>query len=126
MQKAEDKVSELGVPITHEDLDYIEHRVYHDYVGTVDNDIRDPAHTEGSFDKAWLPYEQDMSQYPEVFRQYQENYDRFEKVKHRFETEKPGVEQGESPFTRKTPKDMSPWEKRYDDIMPKYSGTLCQ
>jgi len=35
-------------------------------------------------------------------------------------------EQGESPFTRKLPKDLSPWEKRYDDLMPKYTGTSSQ
>jgi hypothetical protein len=81
MQKAQDKVAEYGVPLTHDDLDYIEHRVYHDYVGTVDYDIRDPNHTAGEGEKAWLPYEQDMTQYPEVFRQYQENYARFEQVK---------------------------------------------
>lgn len=57
VQKAEDKVAEYGLPTTHDDLDYIEHRVYHDYVGTVDYDIRDPNHSEGSFDKAWIPYE---------------------------------------------------------------------
>lgn len=79
--KAQDKVQEYGVPMTHDDLDYIEHRVYHDYVGTVDYDIRDPQHSADSHDKTWLPYEQDMSQYPEVFRQYQENYKRFEEVK---------------------------------------------
>lgn len=126
MQKAQDKVAEYGVPLTHDDLDYIEHRVYHDYVGTVDYDIRDPNHTEGEGSKAWLPYEQDLTQYPEVFRQYQENYARFEQVKQRFENEDPMVEQGENPFSRRMPKDMSPWEKRYDDLMPKYTGTLCQ
>lgn len=57
---------------------------------------------------------------------YQENYDRFEKIKKKFETEEELKEQGESPFKRKLPKDMSPWEKRYDDLMPKYTGTLCQ
>ena len=35
-------------------------------------------------------------------------------------------EQAEGPFTRRLPKDMSPWEKRYDDLMPKYTGTSCQ
>ena len=45
------------MPLTHEDFEYIEHRVYHDYVGTVDYDIQDPNHSEGSFDKAWIPYE---------------------------------------------------------------------
>ena len=67
-QKAADKIAEYGMPTTHDDMEYIEHRVYHDYVGTVDYDIRDPAHSEGSQDKGWLPYEQDMTQYPEVFR----------------------------------------------------------
>lgn len=50
-------MAEYGLPTTHDDLDYIEHRVYHDYVGTVDYDIKDPAHSEGSHEKAWLPYE---------------------------------------------------------------------
>ena len=61
VQKATDRVAEYGVPVTHDDLDYIEHRVYHDYVGTVDYDIRDHQHSEGSHDRAWLPYEQDMT-----------------------------------------------------------------
>jgi len=52
-----DKLGDVGMPVTHEDLDYIEHRVYHDYVGTVDYDIRDPSHEPGSYDKAWIPYE---------------------------------------------------------------------
>lgn len=125
-QKLLDKLGEIGMPTTHEDFDYIEHRVYHDYVGTVDYDIRDPAHSEGSFNKAWIPYEQDMTHYPEVFKQYQENYDRYEKVKRRFETEEPYQEQGDSPFTRRIPKDLSPWEKKYDDLMPRYTGTSSQ
>lgn len=73
------------MPVTHEDFDYIEHRVYHDYVGTVDYDMNDPNHAEGSFDKAWIPYEQEMTHYPEVFKMYSENYDKFDKVKKRFE-----------------------------------------
>lgn len=77
------------MPVTHDDLDYIEHRVYHDYVGTVDYNMQDPNHTEGSFDKAWIPYEQELTHYPEVFKVYQENYAKYEKVKQRFENEKP-------------------------------------
>ena len=95
-------------------------------MGTVDYDIRDPSHSEGSFDKAWVPYEQDLTHYPEVFKVYQENYDRYDKVKKRFETEEPLVEQGESPFTRRMPKDMSPWEKKYEDFMPRFTGTSSQ
>ena len=124
--KAEDKLAEFGLPQTHEDLDYIEHRVYHDYVGTVDYDIPDPNHSYGSETKTWIPYEQDLTHYPEVFHQYQENYKRWDEVKTKFENEPRLKEQGESPFTRKLPKDMSPWEAKYDMIMPKYNGSLCQ
>ena len=52
-----DLLGDVGMPVTHDDLDYIEHRIYHDYVGTVDYDLKDPNHSEGSFDKAWIPYE---------------------------------------------------------------------
>lgn len=45
-----------------------------------------------------------------------------EKIKN----ENPLVEQGEGMFVRKEAKDMSPWEKKYEDIMPRYTGTLCQ
>jgi hypothetical protein len=61
-----------------------------------------------------------------VFRQYNENYKAYDKVKERFETEDQMAEQGADPFTRKLPKDMSPWEKKYDDLMPRYTGTSCQ
>ena len=114
------------MPLTHEDFDYIEHRIYHDYVGTVDFDIKDQAHEEGSDSKAWVPYEQEMTHYPEVFKMYSENYAKHDRIKKRFETEEPLVEQAESPFTRRLPKDMAPWEKKYEDIMPKYTGTSSQ
>ena len=45
------------MPVTHDDMDYIEHRIYHDYVGTVDYDIRDYNHDPDSFEKEWVPYE---------------------------------------------------------------------
>jgi hypothetical protein len=57
---------------------------------------------------------------------YAENYKNHEKLKKRFENDEPLVEQPESPFTRKLPKDMSPWTKKYDDIMPRYTGTSSQ
>lgn len=31
-----DMLGEVGMPMTHEDMEYIEHRIYHDYVGAVD------------------------------------------------------------------------------------------
>lgn len=86
------------MPITHDDLEYIEHRVYHDYVGTVDFDLKDPNHSENSIDRSWTPYEQDLTQYPEVFKKYQENYERYDKVKARFESEDLLEDQGTSPF----------------------------
>lgn len=56
-------------------------------MGTVDYDMRDPNHTEGSFSKAWIPYEHDLTQYPEVFHKYQENYRLMDDLKQRFENE---------------------------------------
>lgn len=48
-----------------------------------------------------------------------------DKLKERFENEELYLEQGESPFTRKMPKDLSPWEQKYD-VTPKFTGTVCQ
>lgn len=60
-QDPEDKLIDLlgdvGMPVTHDDFDYIEHRVYHDYVGTVDFDLKDASHEPDTFNKAWVPYE---------------------------------------------------------------------
>ena len=114
------------MPMTHDDLEYIEHRVYHDYVGTVDYDLRDPGHSEDSFTRSWTPYEQDLSQYPEVFKKFQENYSKYDEVKEKFENEDPMEEQGEAAFTRRAPKDMSPWESKYDTMLPRYTGNSCQ
>ena len=52
-----DELTEMGMPMTHDDLDYIEHRVYHDYVGTVDYGIEDPNTKEQSLSRSWIPYE---------------------------------------------------------------------
>jgi len=75
-----DKLGELGFPVTQDDMEYIEHRIYHDYVGSADFAMKDHAHEANSFDKKWTPYEQDLSNYPEVFRQYQENYAAHDRV----------------------------------------------
>ena len=56
-EKLIDLIGQAGMPVTHEDFDYIEQRIYHDYVGTVDHDIEDENHKEGNFDKNWVPYE---------------------------------------------------------------------
>ena len=125
-EKINDTLYEMGMPTTHEDLEYIEHRVYHDYVGTVDFDLKDPNFKENAMDRSWTPYEQDLTQYPEVFKKYQENYERYDKVKERFENEDPLSEAPEGAFKKRLPKDMSPWETKYDTVMPRYTGTSCQ
>jgi hypothetical protein len=61
-----------------------------------------------------------------VFKKYQENWSKYDKVKERFEKEDPLEDQAESPFARRLPKNMSPWEKKYDTTMPRYTGTSCQ
>jgi hypothetical protein len=114
------------MPATHEDLEYVEHRVYHDYVSTVEYDFESPIHEENSFDRNWVPYEQDLSQYPEVFKKYQENYALYDKVRERFDNEDPMAEQGPGKFERTLPKDMAPWETKFDTMLPRYTGTTCQ
>jgi len=126
-EKFVDYLGEAGFPQTHEDMEYIEHRIYHDYVGTVDFNMRDMNHQAGEHEKKWTPYEQDLSKYPEVFRkQYSENFEAHDRVNEKFSKEDPMEEAGPNIFRKEVPKDMSPWEKKYDDIMPRYTGTLCQ
>lgn len=56
--KALEYLQSAGMPSTHEDMEYIEHRIYHDYVGTVDYDMKDPNHAPGAGPKrTWTPYE---------------------------------------------------------------------
>ena len=121
-----DKLGEIGMPKTHEDFEYIEHRIYHDYVASADFDMQDPNHAPGEMRKTWTPYEQDLSHYPEIFHKYQENYAKYDELKVKTEAENPLEEQGDEIFTREIPRDMSPWEKKYDDLMPRYTGTSCQ
>jgi hypothetical protein len=45
------------MPTTHDDLEYIEHRVYHDYVGTVDYGLKDSNMTPDGHMRSWVPYE---------------------------------------------------------------------
>lgn len=125
-EKVEEALFEYGMPQTHDDLEYIEHRVYHDYMSTVDYDFEAPIYQHGSFDKSCAPYEQDLSQYPEVFKKYQENYELYDKVKTRFETEDPFAEQADNKTAKKLPRDMAPWESKFDTMLPRYTGTTAQ
>ena len=45
------------MPVTHDDFDYIEHRIYHDYVAAIDFDMKDPNHQRGVYSKKYTPYE---------------------------------------------------------------------
>lgn len=56
-EKIQMKLFELGMPQTAADLEYIEHRVYHDYVGTVDYGLKDPSLQEDAPARSWTPYE---------------------------------------------------------------------
>jgi len=67
-----------------------------------------------------------LSEYPEIFKKYQENYKKYDEVKERFETEDPDEGQGEGMFVRREPKNMTPWEAKYDMLMPRYKGTSSQ
>lgn len=107
-------------------MEYIEHRTYQEYVGTVDFDIKDTNHSKYDKYKTWMPYEQDYTHYPEIFKKYGENYKGYEELKSRFENEKPFQEWGDDPKTPRKPRDMSPWEKREADLLPRFNGSSCQ
>jgi hypothetical protein len=86
--------------------------------------VQDPAWEKDSHIKTYSPYEQDMTNYPEIYKIYGQNYDRYERAKKKFyEEDEAVIKQGEDLFTREKPKDMSPWEKKYDMLMPKFTGT---
>uniref|UniRef100_A0A7S3CMX5 Uncharacterized protein n=1 Tax=Strombidium rassoulzadegani TaxID=1082188 RepID=A0A7S3CMX5_9SPIT len=117
---------EMGMPQTHEDLEYIEHRVYHDYVASIDYDMKNPIFSGDAKKERSTPYEQDLSQYPEVLKRYQENYDKYEKVKERFEKEDLLADGGDNKFKKTLPRDMSPWESKYDTVLPRFTGQSSQ
>ena len=56
--KIHKKLSEFGMPRTHEDLEYIENRVYHDYVSRIDFEhVQNPQFEEDANNRNWAPYE---------------------------------------------------------------------
>jgi hypothetical protein len=52
-----DALGEVGMPVTHDDMEHIEHRIYHDYVGSADFQMHDNNHSPDAFSKKWTPYE---------------------------------------------------------------------
>ena len=89
VDKMIDKLGEIGMPTTHEDFEYIEHRIYHDYVASADFEVTVDNHEAGERFKTWTPYEHDLSHYPEVFHKYQENYAKYDQVKEQTAAENP-------------------------------------
>lgn len=127
MDKVEEYLYNAGLPGHHpEDKEYLEHRCYNETTSGIEYDVILEQHKEGSLHKSWTPYEQDMSYYPEVFKKYAENHEAWDKAKKKFDTEDPLEEQADHAFKRKVPKNQDPWEKKYDDFMPRYTGTLWQ
>lgn len=125
VNKVLDKISDYGIPLTHKDMEYIEHRTYQAYVGTIDFDIRDSNHNKADSKAGWAPYEQDYTHYPEVFKRYGDNFEAYEDLKRRFENDRPGQEMAKDPRAKEAPRDMSPWEKREADLLPRFTGTSC-
>jgi len=73
-----------------------------------------------------VPYEQDLSLYPEVFRKYQENRGYVDDLSEELEGRGWGEENQAGGFERRPLKDMDPWEAKYDNFMPKFTGTSSQ
>lgn len=120
--KVSDKVqsilSKMGMPVTMEDMEYIEHRALSQYkMDTIDQEVADPALKEDHEDVTWNPYEQDLSKFPEIFKMYGENREKYERVKQKFDTEKKGQQQGQHPMEPQQPRDFSPWSKKYNEMM---------
>lgn len=122
-EQLEHQMANRGLPRDADDLEFVEHRIVSQYAPDITNpNITHPFIEEDYDEYTWTPYEQDLSSYPEIFKMYGENFEKYQKVKARFDNEKPGEQPAEAPSTPRKPKDQSPWEKKYDDYMPKYTG----
>lgn len=117
-------LNELGLPTGEmDDMEVLEHRIPTPYnQDQLEFDLENPFTKEDSQDNTYNPYYNDLSKYPEIFQMYGENYDKYQKVKERFDNEPAGEAPGEHALTKDKPKDLSPWEKKYDDAQPKYTG----
>jgi hypothetical protein len=118
---AASELNEEGMPTDNGDMEYLEHWTIGDYDNGVDKDVHIPELDPIKW--GWNPYEQDLSLYPELYKIYGENMDWFERAKRKFETEKLGDNPPEGNSFYRTPKNMDPWTKKYDDFMPRYTGS---
>ena len=118
------QVDDEGVPIVDEDFQYIEHRIFTDYHMGPEMDVRDTDHERIRNDKGWNPYEQDLTNYPEIYKMYGENFDRYERAKKHFEDDDAFAQPAhKGPHEFRVPKNQDPWTKKYDDFMPRYDGS---
>jgi hypothetical protein len=109
------------MPTEVEDFEYLEHRTWGDYDKGVDKQMIRSMEAE-YHQRGWNPYEQDLTHYPELYKMYGENFERYEKAKRRFETEPMGEETAPGPLTKRMPRNLDPWTKKYDDFMPRFTG----
>jgi len=121
-EKAAQILHEKGLPLDYDDMEHIEHRISSQYNLDATDKVYDELLQENVDEYTWNPYEQDLTKYPEIFKMYGENYERYQKVKARFDNEKHGEQFAKAPIEPEKPKDQSPWQKKYDDYLPKYTG----
>ena len=87
-------MDEKGYPLMQDDMEHIEHRVEtNHYYGHMFDDHE--FYREDNDPIGWTPYEQDLSEYPEIYKMYGENFERYERAKKKFMEEDPKEEQGE-------------------------------
>jgi hypothetical protein len=116
--KVQSILSKMGMPLTMDDMEYLEHRSLSQYkMDIVDQSANAAGMREDHEDMTWNPYEQDLSKYPEIFKMYGENRDKYEQVKSKFDNEKKGEQQAENPMKAEFPRDMGPWSKKYNEMM---------
>ena len=74
-----------------------------------------------------MPYEHDFSVYPEVFHKYGDNFAKYEKYNENAKN-KPAREDLPDNMEMKSDEviDKSPWEKRINDVLPRYTGMTVQ
>lgn len=82
--------------------------------------VREQSLEREAFKRNWEPYQQDLTLYPEIFKKTGENFDKIDQLNQKFKNEDPFTENHPGPYDNKKPLDFSPWEKKYDDFIPKF------
>ena len=86
---------------------YLEHRAHHDYQGEaeVPGERRLDDHRGHEYQDNWVPYEQDLSMYPEVFKKYTEDLTQIDRLNEKLANHDPLAENPRGPFEREFPVD---------------------